>query len=409
MKANQTMLRKLKLHNYRTFLNAEFDFTDRHLVIGANNSGKTNLSSAIVFLGATARQDLTTAAAAWVPGGILEMSNWYSKREEMEFSCTCELEFGAKPCEFTYDLVLERFPARLASAPAPIGLRVVNEKLVLSGEGFNDVVLLDSDGHEAKLFDEIQHEQGQPAHAPSTPVPANATMLSKLYELETNRRAILFRRFLFHWNYYCLSPSAIRTGFRTNQGVMPALSPSGDNLSSAIFQLKNLDEARYRNVIDHTHIVEPDLEAINFFPAPDQGAVPFVALRGRSSASWYGLSDGTLRCMGLGYIVERSALVTDAAGVPAVTVIEEPENGIYPGQLRRVFDLFEERAPASQFIFTTHSPYFIDFFDARRESVTILKRNKDRTQINPAPPVRPEDQSPDRLTLAEQYALELVD
>ncbi|MEE9269373.1 MAG: AAA family ATPase [Candidatus Krumholzibacteria bacterium] len=403
------MLTKLKLHNYKTFLNAEFDFKDRHLVIGANNSGKTNLSSAIAFLGATARSELTAAAANWVPGGITEMKNRDFTPAEMEFSCTCELEFESKPCEYTYDLTLKPAPAQQAAAVPQIELRVVHERLIFSGEGFNDVVLLENDGHEAKLFHEKQHGHGQPAHTPKMLSPANATMLSKLHELEGNRRAILFRQFLSCWSYYSLSPLAIRGEHRDDRGGMVVLSANGENLSSVIFQMKNMDDGLYRHVIDHARIVEPDFEAINFIPTPDQGAIPFVALRGNKRVTWRGLSDGTLRCLGLGYIVERGAMMNQVAGVPILTVIEEPENGIHPGQLRRVFDLFEERAPTEQFIFTTHSPYFIDFFDAKRESVTILKRNRDRTEINPAPPVRPEDQTPDRLTLADQYSLGLIE
>ena len=90
-------------------------------------------------------------------------------------------------------------------------------------------------------------------------------------------------------------------------------------------------------------------------------------------------------------------------------IIEEPENGIAPTLLGRVLDLFEERAPSAQFILTSHSPYVIDRFDGSREFVSLLRRKDERTEIVSPPPVTPDDQGPDRLTLAEQYAAELLD
>jgi predicted ATP-dependent endonuclease of OLD family len=39
------MLKRLKVHNFRSFLNFEVNFSPLHLVIGKNNSGKTNLNN----------------------------------------------------------------------------------------------------------------------------------------------------------------------------------------------------------------------------------------------------------------------------------------------------------------------------------------------------------------------------
>src|SRR5260370_11357173 len=148
-------------------------------------------------------------------------------------------------------------------------------------------------------------------------------------------------------------------------------------------------------------MVEPSLEAINFIPAPGQQPVPFVALTNQPRASWQGLSDGTLRAMGLALIIETAAACSPPTNaVPSLALIEEPENGIFPGLLRRFFDLFEEWAPASQFIFTSHSPYFIDMFDDKREWVTILRKATDRSESSNPPMDEPGKNGDDRLTLS---------
>lgn len=402
------MLTKLRLHNFRTYLNAEIEFKQRHLIIGRNNSGKTNLVSAIRFLGVSSVGDLSVAAT-WVPGGIPEMRNWYLDKDTIEMTCICELDYQGELCEFTYELAMRPVPSAGAGSSGPLELSVTQERLSLRSKSFPGVVLLDNDGHEAKMLHEEQQVQGEGAHVPKTLAPRNATMLSKLYELDTNRRAILFRRFLGNWMYHTLSPHSMRVGWqgKTTNGF--ALNQLGDNLANVLFQLKNQDEMRYRRVIEHVKMLEPGLEAINFITTAER-IVPSVALRGRKQAEWVGFSDGTIRLLALAYLIELGGMYPNPLWpVPVLQIIEEPENGIAPTLLGKVFDLFEERAPNAQFILTSHSPYVIDRFDGSRECVTLLTRREERTEIVSPPPVTPEDQGPDRLTLADQYAAELLD
>ncbi len=385
------MLKTLRLHNFRTFLNAEINFTQRHLLIGANNSGKTNLCAGLFLLRMTSSTDLPVAGQA-VPGGVPEIKNRGLDSGTVELSCTCELPYEGHPHLYVYDLKLSIESSGLPSQEGQVVLRVAHEKLVVNGPGFNDVTLLENDGREAHM----RHEGSDEGYTAKTLVPSDATMLSKLYELETNRRAISFRRYLSGWRYFALSPEHMRYEWRKPASGLIGLVPRGDNLAMVLFQLKNIDERRYRRVIDHVRLIEPDLEYINFIPAPDQAAVPLVAMRNQPRASWAGLSDGTLRCLALAFIAETA--------IGPLTMIEEPENGIYPGQLRAFFDLFEERTADAQVVFTSHSPYFINLFDGYRDSVTLLRRNRERTEIIPVPPA---EDDPERELLAEQYSMEL--
>lgn len=401
------MLKKLKLHNFRTFLNAEIEFTQRHLLIGKNNSGKTNLCCALRFLAATASNDLAAATAA-IPGGINEIRNWATKIPEAGLSCTCELPFEGVDLVFVYEL---RIRPEAASDPTQRGqraLRVVEERLTMNSPRHPNVILLESDGREAQMLDEEQFLTEGARQTVKTLAPRDATMLSKLYELEANRRMVLFRKYLSSWYYSALSPEHARFGWLNRE--LPrfgaGLLPRGDDLALVLFKLKNMNERIYRRVLEHARVVEPDLEAINFFP--DQlTPLPSIDLRNHPGHSWTGLSDGTLRCLGLATIIELAGASSSNTGQPSpLVIIEEPENGINPGQLRWIFDLFEERSPAGQFIFTSHNPYFIDFFEGFRDSVTILRRKNERTEVVSAPPA---EEGPDRLTLSELFSMELID
>src|SRR5439155_5171894 len=98
------------------------------------------------------------------------------------------------------------------------------------------------------------HEEGfvsrrldSPYYAQAT-VPTNATMLSQLYELENNPRAILFRRYLQSWAYYSFNPEILRLpDVARDDG---ALLSSGANLSKAIFELHNQKPRLERQLIE---------------------------------------------------------------------------------------------------------------------------------------------------------------
>ncbi len=78
-------------------------------------------------------------------------------------------------------------------------------------------------------------------------------------------------------------------------------------------------------------------------------------------------SDGTLRMLAL----LTAVLARPGSTRDSIICVEEPENGIYPGRLRRLIDLLrdvtrpdawiagEAARPAPQILITTHSPVFL--------------------------------------------------
>ena len=108
-------------------------------------------------------------------------------------------------------------------------------------------------------------------------------------------------------------------------------------------------------------------------------------------------SDGTLRVLAL------LTAVLGGQAWDAVVCIEEPENGIYPGRLRRLIDLLREaslserwlqdtfRRVTPQVIITTHSPVFLT---ALKDHPRLLRYidvvRKDRSRVTRARPLATE-------------------
>src|SRR6266852_5871941 len=153
------MLKTLKVHNFKTFLNTELKFGQRHLLIGINNSGKTNLARLLHFLAATATHELDQAVTA-VPGGIEEICNWKLKSDQIDISIVCALEYQGVPHNFTYDLRMDR-GTPMGKQP---GMRIVKESLSVTSES-QDHALLENDGREAVMLDEDQAFSGDQSAA----------------------------------------------------------------------------------------------------------------------------------------------------------------------------------------------------------------------------------------------------
>lgn len=379
------MLTRLRLHNFKTFVNSEIELTRRHLLIGKNNSGKTNLCLALRFLGATALVNYEEAIGA-VPGGVDGFCHWgldpaKSESQTAEFGCSYQLPYNGEVLHYEYQLNLRLAKHSLPPSSGQPNIQTARERLAVSGARWADVVLLESDGTSSRVLDDSRligggSDRGYEELRP----PLGASLLAKTYEKDTNRLLTHFKRALGSIFFFAPSPPLMRYGWRLfdqpqSLAVREGLDPYGNNLPLVLFQIKNEDEPRYRGIIEFLRSVEPDLDSINFFVTPDNRPVPYLIMKGGRRASWDTLSDGSLCILALSAIFAQAERLDDRPDWPSVLcIIEEPENRLYRGLLPSLWEKLASFAPRGQFLFTSHSPYFIDLFERDLSSVTRLKR-----------------------------------
>jgi predicted ATPase len=98
------------------------------------------------------------------------------------------------------------------------------------------------------------------------------------------------------------------------------------------------------------------------------------------------MSDGTLRYIVFAYLVYALADARAANSFSPLVMIEEPEDGLYVGQLRPLFEKIDPSGANGQFIFTSHSPYFIDLWENNLAGIHLLKPGRPSSiLINPDP------------------------
>lgn len=366
------MLRQFTVNNFKSLINVTYEPGAVNLLIGVNNSGKTNLCQALRFLSQTAREQEGSLLGAWciatgvkhvVGGKYAKIKNAYFDHPTVDLGCTCDLVVDDETLTFRYSINLHAVPAGL-----PVG--VVAERLEVSGGKFGSgwTTLLENKRGEVRLLNEQHFVEGHSLDAcyQSTSAGQNARMLYRLHDWRANQRAMAFRDYLAGWQYYDLDPYRLREDQFDPQAH--TLSSDGANLASALFLLKSQDERRYRRFIKLTQKVEQRLDALNFETA---GEHIEMALTDRQDHrfSHSAASSGTLRFMALCYIVLNNSRQSNSP----LTIIEEPENGLYVRYLKPLFELIDPMGKQGQYIFTSHSPYFIDLFDANIEDIVLMQ------------------------------------
>ena len=400
------MLTRFRVSNFKSLLNLEFKPMAVNLLIGPNNAGKTNLSAALRFLGLTAERTLDAAALGSV-GECWNLTNVNLRNAtEMEFETDCSLKYDNESLLFNYKLRLKVERGNSASTGVE-SLSVIQEHLSVSGGYFSNTPMLKNEAGQVDML----HEEGLVRKYTNSPfyahakVPTSATLLSQLYELENNPRAVAFRRYLRTWAYYNFAPEALRTPdvLRGSKGLMS----NGNNLSAVLFALHNEKPRLERQLIEAVQLLEPKLDLLSFnAPDPDHIYV-FVEDREGHRLSARGLSDGTMRFLAIAYVLLATQQVHDENGVAPLIIIEEPENGLYVGHLKELLKRIDMKGSSGQFIFTTHNPYFIDLFDANIEGIHIVKAGHPSSVLN-----RPDSSKIknmlDQISLGEMHFREML-
>ncbi len=379
------MLKSVTVDNFKSLINLTFEPTGLNLLLGSNNAGKTNLCHALRFLNLSSQMPLDNAAYACTaePWNLL---NVYIQKDSLNFSLTCDLKFEEEVLLFSYELsILSHKGQRL---PTTRTFSVFNETLKASGGKFQDTTLLENNRGKVRLLHESRFlkslTSGSEAIYIETDAPLDTTMLFRLYDLESNPRSNLFKRYLGSWGYYSFDPLSLRSKMaRQNDQV---LDSRGGNLSSVMYTLHNANPRVEKKILDAVKDLEPHLDLLSF-QAPDPEHVYMFFEDGRGNKFGVdNVSDGTLRYLAMCYLIITGRRgVTDRAVAPVI-IIEEPENGIFVGYLKNLFEKIDLSGKDGQFIFTSHNPYFIDLFDAALNGLFLMKSGDTHsTLVEPDP------------------------
>lgn len=387
------MLKTFKAGNFKSFRHAEFNPTGSNLIVGTNNAGKTNLCQALLFVGLSSRLPLEEAARACTsePWNLL---NVYTESDTAEFDVQATVSSRGEQFQYFYRLSVSG-PKSVQSSSKSVSrpFRVEYEHLRVTGDSFRETTLLENKAGSVRLLHEKRYLQREnlitsPDSTTAyvqTSAPTDATMLYRLFDLETNRLANIFKRYLSSWTYYDFDPVRLRSS--SASPMDQELRVDGSNLSSVLYTLHNEQPRDEKKIIDAVRLLEPRLDLISFRnPDPDH-VYMFFEDKGAHRFGVHNISDGTLRFLAMCYLIIANRRGNPDDPVPLV-MLEEPENGVYVGHLKPLFDKVDPSGNDGQFVFTSHNPYFIDLFDSNPKGVHVVHTEGDQSVIRQPDPKR---------------------
>lgn len=367
------MLTGFFVNNFLSWIDARLDLKPLNLILGPNNAGKSNLCNALRFMSLAASHPLDDCAdmlriPRTVVGNVLSSSTKTQLRVQASLNCD---EFGKVDFDYQIDL---RLPSKLLPEPH---IEVEVEDLLASCESWRNVSLLRKQRDKVSLLHEGSLMRSKKPTYIETTSPNDISMLSRLYDLNTNKLANSFKKYVQSWQFFDLSHHGLREPtYKPNETV---LSVDGSNLASVISNLKKRNEGAYRRLVVALQALEPELEFINFSGGDTEPNV-FMYFDHKSGARLPGwtASSGTLRFLALAYVLMEQPIV----GSKPLAVIEEPENGLYVGHLKRLLEMAESSNCRTQTVLTSHSPYLVDLFDDKLESVFVTQSKSHSSEIH---------------------------
>ena len=367
------MLKRFRVSNFKSLLNVEFKPVGLNLLVGPNNSGKTNLCSALRFLGLSSSGTLENAAKTAL-GETWNISNIYvsDKEKTIEFEVEATLIDQGEPLQFDY---LLRITAERDSSSLRQSLKVSEEVLKVTGGKFKQTPLLENRDAQGGVLDEKRFlSESEFFMSEGGKTPQEQTLLSRMFGFPMNRCANLFKHYLQSWSYYNLYPQSLRSSTVVNE--RPLVGHDGSNLSKVIFALHNEKPRLERNIIEMVRSLEPKLDLFTFASPDPESVFLFLEDQSGNRFSTQSISDGTLRFLAMSYLILTQGNLGKPGQPAPLILIEEPENGLYVGHLKPLLEKIDPSGQGGQFLFTSHNPYFIDLWDSNLEGIHLLKPGK---------------------------------
>ena len=399
------MLRRIKIQGYKSLVDLEVNFEYLAVLVGPNASGKSNFLDALHLLSRVATS--RTLKEAFEPpyrGHALESFTFGEEgikslieQETVAFSIEVDVQLSPKIVENVNRQIRRMRPVPLdedesVSRRSPPTVRSQNLRYRIEIEMLPKLgILRVADEYLAALnttgevnqkrkpfLEQIDNQlhlrmegQARPAHYERG---LNYSILSVAHYPPHHPHLIAMRQELASWFTFYFEP---RERMRLPNPVKEVhhIGLMGEDLAAFLNTLRSLNPRQFESIEKSLHAMIPSITGIEV-DVNASGEVELNLREGEKRVSARGLSEGTLRILGLLALVSAEA-------PPALIGFEEPENGVHPRRIRRIARFLETRMLLEdiQFIVTTHSSLLPDLIPT--ESLYVCRKVNGNTEIEP--------------------------
>lgn len=341
------MIRKIEIENFKSFLKSSVELGLFNVLVGPNDSGKTNFLNAFRLLRYIAQGRLEGFFS--MPYDLIHCQIPGSKpyiRLGIELEVSGETLF--------YSIAIEKDPKN--------GILIREENL--RNAHSPDKSYLEREGNEIYALNERTKEREEKTFESNQPA------LPLLTDIKANRHAWLTAQRLRNIWFYNFDTQKMREIYTSSVEKQLVLSESGNNLSLVLYTLFN----EYRENFDRLKVLlRNEIPYVNDLKPKKYEDLFFIFLGFNKYALMSeAVSDGLMKFLGI------LTLVCSPQSAPQIN-IEEIENHIHPHRLESAMDLLRSltlRPKPSQILLTTHSPNVLNL--VKPKEILIVERSPDK-------------------------------
>lgn len=365
------MITRIRIRNFRSFRDTTVNLKPFNILVGPNDSGKSNFLDALY---------------------VLDRMMW-SKLDEVflglshSFNVILFQGSDSKTISFDVDgtatggLEWKRFKFKYSIEVGPDEKGILHfdrENLKIQSEGSERwLQYINRSGEVTRVLEETRGALKRRSYN----FDPDRCAVSSLLDVKRHAYIRAVRLGLGFTHFYKFQPSMMKILAEKKEQKTPVLlAQDGQNLSEALFYLQEDFPDNFRSLKKSLKDAIPNVEDLKL-KTIEKWITVTVRQRGDGRSLDFGLasvSDGLLRFLGILSIVYNP--IYSASRL----LFEELENGIHPHRLETVMNLLRSLASkedSAQVFVTTHSPYLVDCVTPN--DVLVVDKSLGITTIKP--------------------------
>ena len=317
-KMAQDILKKVTIKGFKSIKDSTIDLTNINVLIGPNESGKSNFISALYFLQKILEKNLAETVSRIGLPALLYNGPKITKEISMEFT------FG----NISYGFVLK---------PNDNGGLIFSDEYYGWGGGKWTVKRSVPFGTESEFEKGVNNK------------------------IDAYVKPVLAAK---NWRVYHFHDTSTNSSMKQvgNMADTVSLHHDASNLAPFLYYLKHKYPLDYQNIVSTVRYIAPLFG--DFVLEPNTENEELIRLRWKQAGcdEVFGvnqLSDGTLRFICLSVLLLQPANLQ-----PSTIILDEPELGLHPSAISMLSDLIRKASLKKQIIVSTQSTELLDHFDS---------------------------------------------
>ncbi|WP_338759640.1 AAA family ATPase [Bernardetia sp. ABR2-2B] len=351
------MFTKFRVQNFKTHLDTEIELKDLTLLIGSNNSGKTNLLKAISFFSEIVRANFHKRNEEVIFTNLLSNKHSLHSDKDIILGYETTLIYLDKEVKMSYSLIIHTIGLNQLVELSEIMSIEIDEEIIKFKNEKCDIYSL-------KLHKLIEDSNNKTIN--------DFKFKHKVYE------KIKSLATMYYFNFY---PQLLREHSKIDKNIELKfnepnridISNFNELFAALIIYIKENEKNSYSRFLAFIRTFEPSLIGVEI---EDDKLVWQFDLGNHNSINFDAdaISDGLLKATAV-------SLICALEKKPSLIMLEEIENGINQSKVKEFLGWLKyisDNGKNTQFILTSHSPSVIREFSDNLDSVYTfhLKRKK---------------------------------